>query len=109
MDFLSPARSDLSGTGKRRVLMSTLLVKVEATPPRKRMLRCMKMSFGMAERHRKAPAVLRVEHGALPATPPPEFYSGKGRGRSGKERSRKKGTATSTLLCGGLHRMVSIS
>ena len=64
--------------------MSTLLVKVEATPPRKRMLRCMKMSFGMAERHRKAPVVMRVEHDALPATPPPEFYSGAGRGARSK-------------------------
>ena len=80
-DFLSPARSGNSRAGKRRVFMSTLLVKVEATPPRKRMLRCMKMSFGMAERDRIAPVVLRVERGALPETPPPEFYSGKERGK----------------------------
>ena len=45
------------------------------------MLRCMKMSFGMAERDRIAPVVLRVERDALPATPPPEFYSGAGRGK----------------------------
>ena len=44
------------------------------------MLRCMEMSFGMAERDRQAPVVLRVEHDALPATPPPEFYSGTKRG-----------------------------
>ena len=69
--------------------MSTLLVKVEATPPRKRMLRCMKMPFGMAERHRKAPVVLRVERDALPSTPPPEFCSGKERGKKKTTRKRE--------------------
>ena len=75
-DLLPPARSDSSGAGKRRVFKSTLLMKVEMTPPRRRMLRCMKMSFGKAERDRIAPVVLRVERGALPATPPPEFLMG---------------------------------
>ena len=69
---------------------ATLLVKVEAAPPRKRMLGCMKMPFGKAERDRAAPVVLCVEHGALPATPPPEFYSGKGRGRSSKRQEEQE-------------------
>ena len=86
---LTPARFGRSAAGRRRVFMSTMFVKVEVTPPRKKMLRCMKMSFGKAERGRKAPVVLRVEHDALPATPPPEFYSGKGRGRSSKRNKRE--------------------
>ena len=74
--------------------MSTMFVKVEVTPPRKKMLRCMKMSFGKAERGRKAPVVLRVEHDALPATPPPEFYSGKERGKRNKRNQRKSCVVT---------------
>ena len=57
------------------------------------MLRCMKMSFGMAERGRMAPVVLRVERDALPETPPPEFYSGKERG---KKKTTRKGEACAT-------------
>ena len=81
--------------------MRTLLVKVEATPPRKRMLRCIKVSLGKAERDRTAPVVLRVEHDALPATPPPELSSGKGRGKRNRRNKRKACVVTFASIRGG--------